>query len=303
MNLASLTSLLVIVHALSSQASVLQHGFHLSLGVQDQSPKIVQSPLEAITKSDSKCASSSSCGPATICPAYDGEHFTINGRNYRLYCINAPFGAFAGLPVAKSFADCEEKCHASSYDCNGLTFYPSLGHCYAIYSKDAKPYIWDNGYGKIGAIRSDLDMAIPPGGLCPLPGSDNQVLLIGDDDTPFKMSCTNQLKVSAAGRKNVGMVDKAEDCAQKALDAKGYGFHYFQWTFPGGPVTGQRSCEIITEAVTEDNFAPLMKPNQCLTGLVVHDYDCGDEGWGGDKTGDGEEIGMVARGGKKLGDQ
>lgn len=300
MYLASLTSLLAVVQAIPSQASVLQHDFHLSLGVQNQSPRPAQSPLEASTKLDHKCASSSTCGPATVCPAFDGEHFTINGRNYRLYCINAPFGSYAGLPAAKSLADCEEKCHASAYDCNALTYYPSVGTCYAIYSKNAKPYIWDNGYAKIGAIRADSEAAIEPGGICPLPGSDNQVWLMGDDNVPFKMSCTNQLKVPVTGKKNVGSVDKVEDCAKKCLDAKGHGFHYFQPYFPGGAVTGERSCEIITESVTEENFAPLFKPNQYLTGLMVNDYECGDEGWGNDK-GDGEDNRLAI--GKKLGGQ
>ena len=304
MYLASLASVLAIVQAIPSQASVLQHDVHLSLGVHGQSPRPAQSPLEASTQSDRKCASSSTCGPATVCPAFDGEHFTINGRNYRLYCINAPFGSYAGLPAAKSLADCEEKCHASAYDCNALTYYPSVGTCYAIYSKNAKPYIWDNGYAKIGAIRADLDAAIEPGGICPLPGSDNQIWLMGDDNTPFKMSCTNQLNVPATGKKNVGSVDKVEDCAKKALEAKGHGFHYFQPYFPGGAVTGERSCEIITESVTEEHFAPLFKPNQYLSGLLVHDYECGDEGWGNDKGGgEGNRLAAGTGGSRKLGGQ
>ncbi|CAF9921470.1 MAG: hypothetical protein HETSPECPRED_004558 [Heterodermia speciosa] len=124
-------------------------------------------------------------------------------------------------------------------------------------------------------MGADSEAAIEPGGICPLPGSDNQIWLMGDDDLPLKMSSTNKLKVPAAGKKNVGMLDKVEDCAKKWLDAKTYGFHDFQPYFPGGPMTGERSCEIITESVTEDNFAPLFKPNQYLTGLLVHDHQSG----------------------------
>ena len=285
MYLVPLGCLLAIVHAVPSRPSIFQEGFTLKPWAQEEALGQSQSSLKPGIKSHRPCTESSECGH-TVCPAYDGKESTINDRDYRLYCINAPFGSYAGLPAAKSLEDCEAKCHASAYDCKALTFYPSTGTCYVIYSQDAKPYIWDNGYQKIGAIRADLDMAHGPGMICPLPGSDNQVWDYGPDKDPFKMSCTNQLNVPASAKKNVGSVKDVDECGQKCIDAKGYGFHYFQPYFPGGPVTGQRSCEVITEPVTEEHFAPLYKPNQYLTGLAVARFDCGEVGWNSDEKGD-----------------
>lgn len=165
-----------------------------------------------------------------------------------------------------------------------------------VYSKDAKPYIWDNGYQKIGAIRAELNSSHTPGTICPLPGSDNQVWDIGQtetDDPSYKLSCTNQFKVPASAKKNLGGVEDVDECAQKCTDAKCYGFHYFQPYFPGGPLNGQRSCEIITERVTENQWAPLYKPNQYLTGLRVEDGDCADVGWGYDKKGEDDEESIL----------
>ncbi|KAI4267245.1 MAG: hypothetical protein L6R38_008343 [Xanthoria sp. 2 TBL-2021] len=82
------------------------------------SARFAQSTLQPddVFKKDS---SDDTCGTRPVCPAYEGRTETINGREYNLYCINAP--------------------------------------------KDATPYIWDNGYAKIGAIPvSNQPTAFPP---------------------------------------------------------------------------------------------------------------------------------------------
>lgn len=129
MYVVPLSCLFAIVHAVPSHSSILQQKVNLNPWAHDEPSVQPQSSLKlkASTKSSHKCIDSSSCGPSTVCPAYEGEDKNINGRDYRLYCINAPFGSYTGLPTAKSLDDCEAKCHASAYDCNALTFYPSTG--------------------------------------------------------------------------------------------------------------------------------------------------------------------------------
>lgn len=230
--------------------------------------------------------SSSSCGAQPVCPAYDGEVRTINDRKYKLYCYNAPWGTYFWLPAAKSLEECEAQCHKNSYDCNGLTFYPLTGACSLIYSKNAAPYIWDNGYPKIGAIPVDGGnaMAFGPGMLCPLPGSDNQVWSFGKDQKQrFKMSCTNQFQVPASSKKNLGPVKDVDECGEKCgADSGCYAFHYYQPAFPGGRVDGMRNCELITGDVGSGKWTPVAKPNQYLSGLKVGSFDCADNGWKGD---------------------
>ncbi|OCL07601.1 hypothetical protein AOQ84DRAFT_354884 [Glonium stellatum] len=231
-------------------------------------------------------AASSSCGAQPVCPAYDGETRTLNGRKYRIYCHNAPWGTYFWLPAAKSLEECEAQCDKNSYDCNGLTYYPLTGACTLIYSKDAAPYIWDNGYPKIGAIPVDAgnQRAFGPGMMCPLPGSDNQVWDFGKHQ--FKMSCTNQFKVAASAKKNVGPVKDVDECGGKCgNDSNCYAFHYYQPYFPGGRVDGMRNCELITEEIESGKWTATAKPNQYLSGLKVGSFKCGDKGWGDDYKG------------------
>ena len=245
---------------------------------------IKQSPLKFAEDVFTKESQSSTCGIAAQCPSYEGKTAKLNGRKYRLYCYNAPWGSYFWLPTADSLEKCEAQCHQNSYDCNGLTFYPSTGACALIYSKDSEPYIWDNGYQKIGAIPADAEPAFSPGMLCPLPGSDNQVWDFGPaQDYQFKLSCTNQLKVPASAKKNLGRVKNVDECANKCGEAKCHGFHYYQPIFPGGGIDGVRTCEIITQPVEQGQWTPIFKPNQYLTGLLVGDYKCGDKGWADDR--------------------
>lgn len=141
---------------------------------QHNSQTPIQSFFDDIYKSKD-----SSCGASATCPAYDGETREVNGRKYKIYCTNAPWGTYFWLPKSKrlvehggilvrsltlnSLSECEQKCYDNSYDCNGLTFYPSTGACSIIYSKDAAPYIWDNGYQKIGLIPDNSKVAFGPG--------------------------------------------------------------------------------------------------------------------------------------------
>ncbi|KAL8716560.1 MAG: hypothetical protein Q9225_006120 [Loekoesia sp. 1 TL-2023] len=229
--------------------------------------------------------SSETCGISTVCPAYEGKTETVNGREYNLYCINAPWGSYFWLPKAKSLAECEANCHRNSYDCNiqGLTFYPSTGACSLIYSKDASPYIWDNGYQKIGAIPvTNQPTAFPPGALCPLPASDNQVWFYGpNNEYPFKMSCLNAFQVPASAKKNLGFVKEVDDCAiQCAENDKCFGFHYYQDSLVGGRADGQRKCEHVLQEIGEDMWTPLYKPNQYMAGLKIGgDWRCGEPAW------------------------
>ena len=120
--------------------------------------------------------------------------------------------------------------------------------------------------------------------LCPLPGSDNQVYDFGPaQDYQFKLSCVNQFNVPASAKKNLGKVKNVDECAIKCGEAGCYGFHYYQPIFPGGPYDGARTCEIITQPVEQGHWAPIFKPNQYLTGLLVGDYKCGDKGWNQDR--------------------
>jgi hypothetical protein len=228
-----------------------------------------QSPIASVFDGPWR-SQSSSCGASTLCPAYEGQTRKINDREYRLYCINAPWGQYVWLPKSKTLLECEQKCHESKYDCNGLTFYPSTGACTAIYSKDSAPYIWDNGYQKIGAIPVKSDVAFSPGMLCPLPGSDNQVWDFADQKYRFKMSCRNQFRVDAKFRKGLGAVKNVDECGEKCGQQKDcYGFNYFQRSFPGGRVDGARECELITTEINDDDFVPMNKPFQYLSGLRV----------------------------------
>ena len=254
------------------------------------SSRFQQSPLQdnhVFTKS------SETCGTKSICPAYEGKTEPINGREYHLYCINAPWGnAYFWLPNAKTLSECEANCNKNSYDCNGLTFYPSTGACSLIYSKDAEPYIWDNGYQKIGAIpKKKTDTALGPGSLCPLPGSDNQVydFVVSGKQCQFKLSCLNQFQVPASSKKQVGTAKNVDECAEKCEAGTCYGFHYYQPVFPGGRYDGLRNCELITEPVGEDKWTPVYKPNQYLAGLRIEgDWKCGEKGWDGDNGCRGE---------------
>lgn len=213
----------------------------------------------------------SSCGARAACPAYDGETRKINGREYNMYCTNAPWGSYFWLPKARNLGECEQRCHENSYDCNGLTFYPSTGACSIIYSKDAAPYIWDNGYQKIGAIPVKSEVAFGPGMVCPLPGSDNQVYDFDKEKKiRFKMSCRNQFKVDAKARRQLGTVRNVDECGLRCGQEKNcYGFQYYQPAFPGGRVDGARNCEIITEEIGDEDWVPLYRPNQYLSGLRV----------------------------------
>ncbi|KAL8687027.1 MAG: hypothetical protein Q9218_006686 [Villophora microphyllina] len=196
-----------------------------------------QSPLKTIDVF--KTQSSNTCGTGTVCPAYEGKTETINGREYNLYCINAPW--------------------------------------------DASPYIWDNGYQKIGAIPvSNQPTAFPPGALCPLPASDNQVWSYGDNrEYTFKLSCLNAFQVPASAKKNIGFVKEVDECAIPCgKDDKCRGFHYYQESLSGGRADGARKCEFITEAVEENQWTPLYKPNQYMAGLKISgDYHCGEPAW------------------------
>ena len=239
-----------------------------------------QSPLQGPKNVFEKSSHVSTCGAGAECPSYEGKTATLNGREYNLYCINAPWGAYIWLPTAKSLEECEAQCHKNSYNCNGLTFYPSTGACSLIYSTDAEPYIWDNGYQKIGAIPAEAETAFGPGNLCPLPGSDNQVYDFGGNkEYQYKLSCMNQLNVPASAKKNIGTVKNVDECAEKAGEMNAYGFHYYQPIFPGGRYDGLRNCEIITQPVENTQFTPIFKPNQYLTGLLVKDKNCRDGGW------------------------
>ncbi|KAL9598177.1 MAG: hypothetical protein Q9219_004674 [cf. Caloplaca sp. 3 TL-2023] len=259
-----------VIEALSN------HDLYKKLSTDSQ-----QSPLQSESLFTSK--SSETCGTASVCPAYEGKTETINGREYNLYCINAPWGTYFWLPNSKSLAECEAHCHRNSYDCNGLTFYPSTGACSLIYSKDASPYIWDNGYQKIGAIpASNQPTAFPPGALCPLPASDNQVWFYGPESNyPFKMSCLNAFQVPASAKKNLGFVKEVDECAIPCAEDEGcFGFHYYQDSLAGGRADGQRKCEHIREKVGEDMWTPLFKPNQYMAGLKIDgDWKCGEPAW------------------------
>ncbi|KAG6991020.1 hypothetical protein G7Y79_00058g091140 [Physcia stellaris] len=204
-----------------------------------------QIPLEAVENVFAESSQSSTCNVRAGCPAYEGKNETLNGP--------------------KSLEECEAQCHKNSYDCNGLTFYPSTGACTLIYSKDSEPYIWDNGYQKIGAIPADAEPALSPAMVCPLPKSDNQAYKIGPHQ--FKLSCTNQLKVPASAKKNLGTVKTVDECAKKCGEAKCHGFHYYQPIFPGGRSDGLRTCEIITQPIEDGQWTPIYKANQYLTGL------------------------------------
>ncbi|KAI4202654.1 MAG: hypothetical protein LQ350_002447 [Teloschistes chrysophthalmus] len=245
------------------------------------SERFAQSPLKDANLFKTK--SSDTCGTANICPAYEGKTETVNGREYNLYCINAPWGAYFWLPTAKTLSECEANCHKNSYDCNGLTFYPSTGACALIYSKDASPYIWDNGYQKIGAIpTSNQPTAFPPGALCPLPASDNQVWDYGSKgEYTFKMSCLNAFQVPLSAKKNIGYVKEIDECAIPCgKDEKCRGFHYYQDSLAGGRADGARKCEMIMEAVGEDQWTAMYKPNQYMAGLKIGgDWKCGEPGW------------------------
>ena len=248
-----------------------------------QSPLRPANPLANPSSSDP-----STCGTTPICPAYEGEIRSVNGRDYTLYCYNAPWGSYIWLPTAKTFAECESNCHENNYKCNGLTFYPSTGACALVYSTDAEPYIFDNGYQKIGAVPAKkTDTAFGPGMVCPLPGSDNQVWDFGDNkEFQFKISCINQFQVPAQSKKDGGLVKNVDECGEKCGKDEGcFGFHYYQPIFPGGRVDGMRSCQLIMESVGSDGWVPLYKPNQYLAGLKVGgSYECSDNGWDGDKA-------------------
>ncbi|KAI4242009.1 MAG: hypothetical protein L6R40_004236 [Gallowayella cf. fulva] len=246
------------------------------------SARFQQSPLQSTNIFKIK-SSDATCGVSSICPAYEGKTETINGREYNLYCINAPWGTYFWLPQAKSLPECEASCHKNSYDCNGITFYPSTGACALIYSTDSNPYIWDNGYQKIGAIPvSNQPTAFPPGGLCPLPASDNQVWFYGDNhDYPFKISCLNSFQVPASAKKSLGLVGEVDECAIPCGKDKGcYGFHWYQASLVGGSADGKRTCEHIIKPVEGDQWTALYKPNQYMAGLKIDgDWKCGEPAW------------------------
>lgn len=115
--------------------------------------------------------------------------------------------------------------------------------------------------------------------LCPLPGSDNQVYDFGaNQDYQFKMSCTNQLNVPASAKKSLGIVKNVDICGERCGEAKCYGFHYYQPTFPGpwslgGVYHGWRTCDIITQPIEDGQWTPMYEPNQYLTGLTVGSFD------------------------------
>ncbi|PSN70410.1 hypothetical protein BS50DRAFT_311990 [Corynespora cassiicola Philippines] len=250
--------------------------------IRPYQPHNEQTPVDNIFQSQN----GNSCGPRGACPAYEGETRNINGREYHMYCINAPWGSYFWLPSSKNLEECEKRCHENSYDCNGLTFYPSTGACSIITSKDAAPYIWDNGYQKIGAIPVKSDVAFGPGMLCPLPGSDNQVWDFEDKKYRFKMSCRNQIKADAKDRRQIGLAKTVDECGERCGHEKDcYGFHYYQPTFPGGRLDGQRTCELIMRQVGAGDWVPLWRPNQYLSGLRVEHADCGDVGWNQDEKG------------------
>ncbi|OCK75678.1 hypothetical protein K432DRAFT_386018, partial [Lepidopterella palustris CBS 459.81] len=229
------------------------------------------------------------CGARPACPAFEGERRRINGRSYNLYCHNAPWGSYFWLPKSKSLEECEQHCHSNEYECNGLTFYPSTGACSIIHSRDSAPYIWDNGYQKIGAIPADSNISLGPGELCPLPGSDNQVWELSKGKYEFKLSCHNQFNVQPQNRKQVGPVRDVEECAERcSREDSCNAFHYYQPTYPGGRTDGQRNCELITENIKDGDWVPIHKPNQYLAGLMVDSFNCGDVGWNRDEKGDRE---------------
>ncbi|KAF2803369.1 uncharacterized protein BDZ99DRAFT_526723 [Mytilinidion resinicola] len=263
-----------------------------------------QSPLSQLSIS-----LSFDLGPTLICPPYEGFVRTINGRAYHLYCFNAAYGAWAWLPASKSLAECEAHCHAGSLDCNGLTWFPLTTACAVVYSKDALPYIWDNGYQKVAAVPlNHTSAAFGPGMLCPLPGSDNQVWAFDPQlPTPFspssldpltrnpatsrfKLSCTNQFAVPPTAKKPIGDVLSVNECALACMkDAACAGFHFYWPYFPGGPVNGRRTCELVIGEVGEGNWTAIDKPNKYLSGLKVGGGECGDEGWNRDGKGKGVE--------------
>ncbi|KAL8815015.1 MAG: hypothetical protein Q9223_005817 [Gallowayella weberi] len=244
-----------------------------------------QSPLQPNDIFKSK--SDDTCGVHGVCPAYEGKTEKINGREYNLYCINAPWGTYLWLPAAKSLSECENNCHKHSYDCKGLTFYPTTGACALIYSTDATPYIWDNGVQKIGAIPADHQpTAFGPGGLCPLPGSDNQVWRYGERrQYPYKISCQNAFQVPASAKKSVGLVGEVDECAIPCAKDKGcYGFHWYQTSLVGSRADGKRYCEHITKPLGENEWTALYKANQYMAGLKIEGgKSCGEQGWTKDK--------------------
>ncbi|KAJ4286093.1 hypothetical protein N0V90_013442 [Kalmusia sp. IMI 367209] len=158
-----------------------------------QEPRLdayLQSPSENIFR----IQKSKTCGAVAGCPAWEGEVRELNGREYRIYCYNAPHGAYRWLPRARSLEQCEQQCHDNNLDCNGLTYYPLTQACSIIHSNDAAPYIFDVGVHKFGAIPVKSNMAFGAGMICPLPGSDNQVYDFKNQEHQFKMSCRNQFK-------------------------------------------------------------------------------------------------------------
>ncbi|KAI4244811.1 MAG: hypothetical protein L6R42_010345, partial [Xanthoria sp. 1 TBL-2021] len=152
------------------------------------SARFAQSPLQSndIFKKES---SGDRYGTRSVCPAYEGKNETINGREYNLYCINAPWGAFFWLSKAKSLEECEANCHKNSYDCN-----PPASATTATPKSAPSP-------------SPTNPPPPPPGTLCPLPASDNKVWHYAPyNQYPFKMSCLNAFNVPATEMKNKGYV-------------------------------------------------------------------------------------------------
>ncbi|KAL5418502.1 hypothetical protein PMIN03_000982 [Paraphaeosphaeria minitans] len=243
----------------------------------------LQSPIKNVVHAQRN----KKCGAATGCPAWEGEVRELNGREYRLYCFNAPWGSYQWLPPVQSLEECEQQCHNHQLDCNGLTYYPSTKACSVVYSKDAAPYVFDNGVQKFGAIPVKSSstyyptsqvpqqlimhgnvVAFSAGMLCPLPGADNQVYDFGDSqEYQFKLSCRNQFRGS---RRALGPVKNADECGERCgADKDCYGFLYYQPAFPGGRIDGARNCDMVMNEVNDGDWVPLYKPNQYLAGLRV----------------------------------
>ncbi|KAL8681087.1 MAG: hypothetical protein Q9224_006886 [Gallowayella concinna] len=283
MLLAALTAMLATSYALPSSPDVIKALSNPEY-YEQLSSRFQQSLLQPNDIFESK-SSGGTCGASTVCPAYEGKTEEINGREYNIYCINAPWGNYYWLPTSKSLSECEAHCHKHSADCNGLTFYPTTGACSIVYSRDSYPYIWDNGVQKIGAIPTDnRPAAFGPGGLCPLPGSDNQVWHYGEyREYPFKISCRNAFQVPASAKKSLGVVGDVDECALPCAKDKGcYGFHWYQVASLNGwgRGDGKRNCEHITKPVEKHEWTALYKPNQYMAGLKIEGKsECGDTPW------------------------
>ncbi|KAL8683930.1 MAG: hypothetical protein Q9186_000141 [Xanthomendoza sp. 1 TL-2023] len=266
MLLAALTTMLAASYALPPSPDAIKALSNPEY-YEQLSSRFQQSLLQPNDIFKSK-SSDDTCGPSTVCPSYEGKTEEINGREYNIYCFNAPWGDYGWLPNSKSLSECEAHCHQHKDPCNvRQTLLQLLKQV------------------TIGAVpTSNQAAAFGPGGICPLPGADNQVWYYGAErEYPFKISCTNAFKVPASAKKSLGLVGEVDECALPCAKDKGcYGFHWYQAEKPSqrGRSDGKRECEHITRAVGENEWTGLYMPNQYMAGLKIEGRsDCGDMPW------------------------